>query len=134
MECKMIEAVQTVLRKYAVFSGRASRSEYWWWILFVVIVSIVSQIIDGAVVAPALGFQAFEEGAGQPLSVLVSLALLLPGLGVAVRRLHDIDRSGWWFLLILVPIVGFLILLYWFVQPGTKGDNQYGEAPLQYAS
>ncbi|WP_422020613.1 DUF805 domain-containing protein [Roseibium sp.] len=130
----MIEAVQTVLRKYAVFSGRASRSEYWWWILFVVIVSIVSQIIDGAVVAPALGFQAFEEGAGQPLSMLVSLALLLPGLGVAVRRLHDIDHSGWWFLLILVPIVGFLILLYWFVQPGTKGDNQYGEAPLQYAS
>lgn len=130
----MIEAVQTVFRKYAVFSGRAARSEYWWWILFVVIVSIVSQIIDGAVIAPALGFQAFEEGAGQPLSMVVSLALFLPGLSVAVRRLHDIDRSGWWFLVIFVPIVGFLLLLYWFVQPGTADENQYGENPIQYST
>jgi len=126
----MLDAVKTVFGKYAVFSGRASRSEYWWWVLFVAIVSMVTQIVDGAVLAPAMGFQAFQEGAGQPLSMIFSLGVLLPGLGVSVRRMHDIDRSGWWLLIAFVPLVGILLLIYWFVQTGTTGTNRFGADPL----
>lgn len=126
----MIEAVKTVFRKYAVFSGRAARSEYWWWVLFVAIVSIVTQIIDGAVLAPILGFQAFAEDAGQPLTFVFLLGVLLPGLAVSVRRLHDIDRSGWWLLVVFVPLIGVLLLIYWFVQVGIASANQFGADPM----
>ena len=122
----MQTAVKTVLGKYATFSGRAPRSEFWWFTLAVIILSIIVSIIDGAVVAPMLGFEAFAEEAGEPLRVIESLALLLPSLAVAVRRLHDIDRSGWWYLIIIVPIIGPLVLLYWYIQPGTDGSNQFG--------
>lgn len=126
----MLDAVKTVFGKYAVFSGRARRSEYWWWVLFVAIMSIATQFIDGAVLAPVLGFQAFQQEAGQPLTIIFSLGVLLPGLGVAVRRMHDIDRSGWWLLIAFVPILGILLLIYWFVQIGTAGTNRFGTDPL----
>ena len=58
--------------------------------------------------------------------MIESLVLLLPSLAVAVRRLHDIDRSGWWYLIIVIPIIGPLVLLYWYIQPGTDGSNQFG--------
>ena len=122
----MQTAVKTVLGKYATFSGRAPRSEFWWFTLAVIILSIIVSIIDGAVVAPMLGFEAFADEAGEPLRVIESLALLLPSLAVALRRLHDIDRSGWWYLIIIVPIIGPLVLLYWYIQPGTDGSNQFG--------
>ena len=122
----MQTAVKTVLGKYATFSGRASRSEFWWFTLAVLILSIIVSIIDGAVVAPMLGFEAFADEAGEPLRVIESLVLLLPSLAVAVRRLHDIDRSGWWYLIIVIPIIGPLVLLYWYIQPGTDGSNQFG--------
>ena len=122
----MQTAVKTVLGKYATFSGRASRSEFWWFTLAVLIFSIIVSIIDGAVVAPMLGFEAFADEAGEPLRVIESLVLLLPSLAVAVRRLHDIDRSGWWYLIIVIPIIGPLVLLYWYIQPGTDGSNQFG--------
>jgi uncharacterized membrane protein YhaH (DUF805 family) len=122
----MQTAVKTVLSKYATFSGRAPRSEFWWFTLAVIILSIIVSIIDGAVVAPMLGFEAFAEEAGDPLRMIVSLALLLPSLAVAVRRLHDIDRSGWWYFIIVIPIIGPLVLLYWYIQPGTDGSNQFG--------
>ena len=73
-----------------------------------------------------LGFEPFAEEAGQPLRMLAGLALFLPTLAVTVRRLHDIDRSGWWYLLSLIPIIGILVLLYWYIQPGTEGPNQFG--------
>lgn len=126
----MLDAVKTVFGKYAVFSGRARRSEYWWWVLFVAIVSIATQIIDGAVLAPALGLQAFQEDAGRPLTMIFSLGILLPGLGVSVRRMHDIDRSGWWLLIAFVPVLGILLVIYWFVQIGTTGANRFGTDPL----
>ena len=125
----MAESVKHVLGNYATFSGRAARSEFWWWVLALILLQIVTSIIDGAVIAPMLGFESFEPDAGQPLSLLVALALLLPCIAVSVRRLHDLDRSGWWYLLGLVPIVGPLVLLFWYVQPGTPGDNQFGVAP-----
>lgn len=120
------EAIQTVLSKYATFSGRASRPEFWWWMLFVVLLSIATGIVDAAFIAPKLGFEPYEDLASQPLSSLVGLALLLPNISVAVRRLHDIDRSGWWYLVILIPIIGIFVYIYWAVQPGTSGSNRFG--------
>jgi uncharacterized membrane protein YhaH (DUF805 family) len=122
----MVTAVKTVLGKYATFSGRAARPEYWWWVLATVILFFVLGLIDGALVAPMMGFEAFEPNAGQPLSVIASLALLVPNLAVAARRLHDTDRSGWWLLLGLIPLIGSLILIYFLVQKGTEGSNRFG--------
>ena len=77
-------------------------------------------------VAPMMGFESFAPEAGQPLSMVASLALLLPNLAVAARRLHDTDRSGWWLLLSLIPIIGTLVLLYFLVLRGTEGSNRFG--------
>jgi uncharacterized membrane protein YhaH (DUF805 family) len=119
----MGEAVQSVLSKYATFSGRAVRSEFWWWVLFSIIVQAVTQVLDGAVLAPVFGSPAFDGP--QILTGLAGLALLLPSLAVTVRRLHDVDRSGWWIFLNLIPLIGFLVLLYWYVQPSKPGVNRF---------
>ena len=111
-----VEAVSTCLqKKYVDFSGRASRSEFWWFVLFQILVSIIASIL-GAMIHPAVS--------------IVSLALILPGLGVSVRRLHDVGRSGWWLFICLIPLVGPLLLLYWNVQPGQPGSNPFGEPPV----
>ena len=68
----------------------------------------------------------FAEEAGQPLRMVAGLILFLPTLAVTVRRLHDTDHSGWWYLLVVIPIIGILVLLYWYVKPGTEGPNQFG--------
>lgn len=115
------QAVSSVLRQYVGFSGRARRSEYWWWILFTLLVSIAVSLVENV-----LGL-ASETGGG-PLSGLVALALLLPNLAVSVRRLHDTGRSGWWILLGLIPLVGPIILIVWFVGDSAP-DNQYGPNP-----
>lgn len=122
----LTSAIKTVLSKYTVFSGRACRSELWYWFLGVTVLFFVLAIIEGALLAPALGFEAFAPKSGQPLRLLMSLAIFLPSLAVAVRRLHDIGRSGWWLLIQVVPIIGGLILLWWYVQPGDKEPNEYG--------
>ncbi len=110
------DAVRTVLTKYAVFSGRARRSEYWWFTLFSVIVSIIFSIIDRAIGNPILG-------------LLVSLALLLPSLGVSVRRLHDTGRSGWWIFIGLIPLIGWIVLIVFFCQDSQPGQNNHGPSP-----
>ena len=120
------DAVRTCFSKYATFSGRAARPEYWWWVLFATVVSLLTNMIDAYVIASALGLPPFGEGSGQPLSLIVGLGLLLPGLAVTVRRLHDIDRSGWWVLIVFIPVIGLLVLIYWMVQPGTEGENRFG--------
>ena len=119
-------AIKAVLGNYVGFTGRASRSEFWYWILAVVLVSTVLAVIEGMVVAPVLGFESFSPEAGQPLRVLFNLVIFLPSIAVAVRRLHDIGRSGWWFLLQLIPIIGSLVLLWWYIQPGENEPNEYG--------
>ncbi len=123
----MMVAVRTVLSKYVTFSGRASRAEFWWWFLAVLLLSLVVGLIDGTVLAPLLGFGAFDENAGQPLSMIVSLLLLLPGISVGVRRLHDTGRSGWWLLLALIPLIGLLVLIFFYIQAGEPETNSYGE-------
>ena len=123
----MMTAVKTALAKYATFNGRATRPEYWWWILAMIILFTVLGLIDGAVIAPLLGFEAFDPEAGQPVSFVASLGLLLPNLAVSARRLHDTDRSAWWLLLGLIPVIGTLVLLVFYVLRGTDGPNRFGE-------
>ena len=119
---KFTQAVSSVLGKYATFSGRACRSEFWYWVLFTTIVSIVLAFVDISM------FPTNEFG---PIGGIFSLAVLIPGLTVTVRRLHDINKSGWWILIILIPLLGVLVLLYWEVLKGTEGTNDYGDNPLE---
>ncbi len=110
------------LKQYAVFSGRAQRAEFWWFVLFNVIVSVVLSLIDrvlGTTAGANIGI----------LSSIYSLAVLIPSLAVAVRRLHDTGRSGWWLLIGLVPFIGWIALIIFYVQDGTQGTNQHGPDP-----
>lgn len=119
----MIWAVKTVLSKYVTFSGRARRAEYWWWVLFTIILSVVAGIVDAIITGGG------PQGGIQPLSTIVALGLFLPGLAVLFRRLHDTDRSGWWWLILFIPLIGLLVMIYFLVQPGTDGSNRFGEDP-----
>jgi uncharacterized membrane protein YhaH (DUF805 family) len=120
------DAVRTCLtQKYADFSGRARRSEYWWFFLFSLISGGVASVIDSI-----LGTR-YGNATGL-VQVLVQLALLVPGIAVGIRRLHDTARSGWWLLIGLVPFVGWIVLLVFFVQD-SRGENQYGPSPKAYA-
>jgi len=112
-----------VLRKYAVFGGRARRREYWFFTLFNVIVSLLLIAIDAL-----LGTFSTEAGIGI-LSGIYSLAIIIPSLAVSFRRLHDIGRSGWWILIPLIPLIGAIVLLVFAVQDSQPGDNQYGPNP-----
>lgn len=146
------EAIKTCFRKYATFSGRAQRSEYWWWYLFNFLVVGGATIIDIAI---------FGVGPDkvQPLSGILSLGFMLPNLAVTCRRLHDGNRSGWWMLLplagaipfVVFAIIGsrtgtmvaptvatiavlaitFVLLLYWLIKRGTVGPNRFGPDPLR---
>jgi uncharacterized membrane protein YhaH (DUF805 family) len=120
-------AVRSVLTQYVGFSGRARRSEYWWFFLFSILVNIVTTILD-----TTLG-TTFDDSSNGVIGLIVSLALFLPGLAVAIRRLHDTDRSGWWILIGLIPIIGWIILLVFYVQNGTAGPNSYGPDPKDVA-
>ena len=106
-----------VLKKYAVFQGRARRKEYWMFFLFNIIIGAVLGLIDGLVGGPGI------------LANLYSLAVLIPGLAVTFRRLHDTNRSGWWVLISLIPLIGFIVLIVFMAQDSQPGDNQYGPNP-----
>ena len=107
-------SVTTCLTKYVTFSGRATRSEYWWFILF----SIVVQVIVAAV-----------AGHDSAISMLADLALLLPGLAAGSRRLHDTGRTAWWLLLFLVPLIGWIILVIFLVQPTKSEGDRFETGP-----
>ena len=135
------EAVRTCLKeKYVNFRDRAPRSEFWWFVLFGFIVSIVAGILDGAlgfrpdVVLDAGdgGFNASYQTNG-PIATIAALALLLPNLGVSVRRLHDIGKSGWWVLLVFIPLIGILVLIWWWTRPSEEGPNKWGPNPFDPA-
>ena len=120
------DAVKTCFSKYVTFSGRASRSEYWWFSLFISLGSIVAAIVDMLL----FGYDPVAPGSVGWISGLFTLAIFLPSLSVMVRRLHDKDRSGWWYFIVLIPLIGLFILLYWFVTRGTVGPNRFGPDPL----
>ncbi len=110
-------------KKYAVFSGRSRRKEYWYFVLFNVIVAIVLSIID-----MVLGTFSSSSNIGL-LSGIYSLAVIIPTLALSVRRLHDTDRSGWWILISLVPLIGSIVLLVFYVMDSTPGQNRFGPNP-----
>ncbi|HEX4410618.1 MAG TPA: DUF805 domain-containing protein [Xanthobacteraceae bacterium] len=112
------QAIASGFRNYVSFSGRAIRSEFWYWQLFVFLVSIGTEIIDYSFVG--------GDSISTPLTSLWGLATFLPGLGLAIRRLHDTDRSGWWFFLVFIPLIGFIVLIIWWCQKGTDGYNRFG--------
>lgn len=114
------EAVSKAFSNYANFSGRARRSEFWWFYLFNILASIAAILLDNA-----LGIT-FDMSLQGPISLLVGLFLLLPNLGLAIRRLHDVGKSGWWWLIGLIPIVGPIVLLVYFASDSEPNDNQYG--------
>lgn len=110
------EAVKSGFDHYTKFDGRASRPMFWWWVLFAIIAGVAANIVDAIIGAPIF-------------SVIVGLGLLLPGISVAIRRLHDTGRTGWWLLIWLIPLIGAIILIVFYVQEGDAGDNQYGPPP-----
>ena len=111
------------LKKYADFSGRAPRAEYWWFYLFMIILYCVAMILDGM---SGGGFGGTPYGL---FTAILALGLIIPGLAVSVRRLHDTDRSGWWLLISFIPLIGAIVLLVFTVTQGTQGDNRFGSDP-----
>lgn len=115
----MMDAVKKVFSHYADFTGRARRSEYWYFALFNTIVGFAI-----AIVTIFLGVQEFIY-----VAYLYQLAVLVPSLAVMVRRLHDTNRSGWWLLIVVIPLIGPVLLLVWYATEGTPGANHYGPDP-----
>lgn len=113
------EAVSTCFSKYATFSGRALRSEYWFFYLFNILGSIVLSIVDSIL---------FGMGGGL-LGGLFSLAMIIPSIAAGTRRLHDTGRSGWWQLLWFIPVIGWILLIVWLASEGSAQENAYGPHP-----
>ena len=112
-------AVARCLRNYATFRGRAGRPEFWWFVLFVVAGGILCDLVDRALFGPRAAL----------LGPIFSLATLIPLIAVSARRLHDIGRSGWWVLLHLIPLIGLLVMLYFYLLRGDRGGNRFGPPP-----
>ena len=110
-----------VLKQYAVFTGRSRRQEFWMFVLFNFIVAVVLGIVEGVI------------GSGGVLGSLYSLAVLLPSIGVGIRRLHDTGRTGWWLLIGLIPLIGTIVLIVFTVQDSQPGANEYGPNPKEAA-
>lgn len=105
------EAIKVCFQKFADFKGRASRSEFWWFMLFCIIAGAIAEVISDS------------------LATLISIVFILPQLSVSVRRLHDINKSGWWYLIIFVPLVGVLYLIYLLIKRSFPSTNPYGDIP-----
>lgn len=99
------ESIQTCFSKYADFNGRATKSEFWWWVLFVMLVSFAANILNNK------------------LGLLISIGTLLPNIAVTARRLHDTNRSGWWQLIGIIPVIGWIIMIVWCVQDSASQSD-----------
>lgn len=119
------EAVKTALSNYATFRGRAGRSEYWWFMLFAVLLYAGAIAVD-LLVGVVEGFNV--------LTIAVFLVLVIPVLSATVRRLHDTGRSGWWYFISYIPVIGLIWLLVLLILDGEATDNQYGPSPRWDAS
>jgi uncharacterized membrane protein YhaH (DUF805 family) len=114
---------KVVLENYANFNGRARRSEYWYFVLMNMLIAITAMILDNIT-----GLAMENIGYG-PIYLLYTLAVLIPNLAVSVRRLHDVNKSGWFLLIAFIPLIGAIWLLVLFCSEGTSGENNYGEDP-----
>lgn len=115
-----------VLRKYAQFQGRSRRKEFWYFTLINALISMACGLVDSTLQLPTL-----VEGYGV-LAALYAAFAFIPTVAVTVRRLHDQDRTGWWALIMLIPIVGMLVLLYFMIQDSTSGVNRFGTNPKEH--
>lgn len=118
------DAVRAGFSNYATFTGRASRPEFWWFALFVFLGNIVVGLADRFLFGTG-----FDGSSVSLLGAIFGLVVLLPTVAVGVRRLHDIDKSGWWYLLILIPVLGYLIVIFFCIQRGVEGPNRFGPDP-----
>jgi len=131
------EAITRFFRKYATFSGRASRAEYWWIILATLIVNLLLRWADGSLSRYTFTTSPFSTGTDfatpwvTGLSILIALVTLIPGLALIWRRLHDVGRSGTWFLIILIPIAGWVVLMIWFLMPGRVEGERFDTPPVE---
>lgn len=114
-----VESISSGLRNYFNFSDRAPRSEYWYWVLFAVLISLAAAILDGVIGAAS----------SKPFHFIAGLVVFVPSIAVSVRRLHDLDSTGWWLLLVFTGI-GDILLLAWDCMKGTDGPNRFGPDPL----
>jgi uncharacterized membrane protein YhaH (DUF805 family) len=119
------QAIASGFTQYVTFGGRASRSEFWYWFLFSLLGGLVTEMLDSA-------FFGTSIPSASPLNGIFNLILFLPSLAIEVRRLHDINRTGWW-LLIAFTILGIFLLWYWACKKGTDGPNRFGPDPLSGA-
>lgn len=126
-----VSTIIACFRKYSSVEGTANRREFWFWFLFTSIILCVALVVDGAILGPMWsmamgqeGVMAFDQDAGKPLTTILLLLFIPPTLTVAIRRLHDSEKPGWW-LLIGLTIVGMIPLLYYFVKSGKKNGNRY---------
>jgi uncharacterized membrane protein YhaH (DUF805 family) len=115
------ENYMNVLKRYVDFNGRASRSEFWMFVLVNLLVSIAITIVDK--------FVGLKIGIFSALNLLYTIGVLLPSIAVAVRRLHDTSKSGWWYFIALIPIIGTIALIIFWATDSTPGENQYGANP-----
>lgn len=121
-------AVGTCLRdKYVDFNGRASRSEFWWYMLFATLVSMALNVVDLALVR--MGLLSLIMDKWGVFGTLYLFIIIIPTIAVTARRMHDLGRSGWWQVLLVLPLIGLLIV-YWAAKKGTDGPNPYGADPL----
>ena len=120
------DAVKTCFVKYTNFSGRASRSEFWLFVLFTFVVSLMLGFLDPLIAG--VSFMDYDE-VFAPLSTIFTIAIIIPSIAVNVRRLHDVDRSGWW-LLIELTVIGILLILFWCCKKGDEGENRFGPKPI----
>jgi uncharacterized membrane protein YhaH (DUF805 family) len=118
------DAIKSGFRRYFDFGTRSCRSEYWWWVLFTGLAGFAFGFVDGV-----MG-NAGASGYG-PAGGAFALITFVPSLMLTFRRLHDLDKSAWWYLLVLVPVIGWIVLIVWFCTKGTDGANRFGEDPLQ---
>ena len=122
-------AIKLGFQRYIDFTGRSARAEFWWWLLFLVVANIALSVADKL----TSNFPTFGPIGGE-LRGLFILATLIPSFAVGVRRLHDINRTGWWLLLCLALVIGWLVLLLWTNERGNDGANKYGQDPRQATS
>ena len=113
--------------KYADFKGRARRKEYWMWTLYYTLILLFAMVLDNVL---GLNFELLGQDLGYGwLYVTIGITHLIPGLGIVVRRLHDVGKSGWFYLIILIPLIGFIWILVLFCTDGIKEDNKWGSNP-----
>ena len=118
-----IDSIKSCFNKYGNINGRATRSEYWYWTLFVILVSVVTFIIDISLLGSSI------DDEFTPLNSIWSLAVLIPGITVTIRILHDVNRSGWWILFIFT-VIGIIPYFYWLVKRSDANENSFGPSSL----